>query len=265
MKHPRISIVILNWNGWKFTVKCIHSLRKIDYPVYDIIIVDNASNDESILKIIEYCSKEQIEVEIYDADEKGVRVNKFNIPIKKNKRFIIIKNDRNYGFSGGNNIGINFAIRFLKPKYILLLNNDTTVDKNFLGELVKVAESDDKIGSVQPKIIWALNKKLLDSAGLEYSRNGFAFDIGKYEPEYLYNKLEEVFGSCGASAMYRCEALVDVAVEGEYFDKSFFAYYEDVDLAFRLRWAGWKVVYVPSAIVYHYRGATGGIATEFNI
>lgn len=267
MNFPRVSIVVLNWNQWKLTVKCIDSLRKIDYPKYDIIVVDNASNDGSVLRIKEYCNREQIEVEVHEADKEGVKVKNLESNTKKSrndKRIIIIKNKENYGFAGGNNIGINFAIKFLRPKYILVLNNDTIVDKNILRELVKVAEKDGRIGSVQPKLIWALNPELLDSAGLEYSRNGFAFDRGKYEPERLYNQVEEVFGSCGAAAMYRCEALLDVAEAEEFFDEYFFAYYEDVDLAFRLRWAGWKAVFVPSAVVYHHRGASGGI-TDFYV
>ncbi|MBU4501398.1 MAG: glycosyltransferase family 2 protein [Nanoarchaeota archaeon] len=119
MKYPKVSIIILNFNGVKDTIECIESLKKITYPDYEIIVVDNksAGNDVNILK--EWFS---------------------NIHV--------IANDKNYGYAEGNNIGIRYSIKNQNPEYILILNNDTVVAKDFLEELVKVAESDENISTV---------------------------------------------------------------------------------------------------------------------
>lgn len=177
--YPKVSIVILNWNGWKDTVECLESLFQITYPNYDVIVTDNYSEDDSIVKIQEW-TEGQIPVE-----SKFVMYNKKKKPIKyieytreeaekgggkeevikdipSNQHFILIKNEKNYGFAEGNNIAIRYSLKALKPDYILLLNNDVVVDKEFLNELVKVAESSVKIGIVgavnycydYPKRIW---------------------------------------------------------------------------------------------------------------
>ena len=282
MNYPRVSIIILNWNGWKDTIECLESLYRITYPNYDVIVVDNCSQDESIKKIKEYADG-KVEVKSkffeYNPQNKPIKVfeiaeddalrGRFRKPLYEkydpDRRMILIRNKDNYGFAGGNNIGIKFALSVLNPKYILLLNNDTIVDKDFLAEMVKVAESNEKIGSVQSKIIWLQNPKLLDSAGLEYSKNGLGFDRGKFQSVHRYNKTEEIFGSCGAVALYKSNALLDVTVNGDFFDSLFFCYYEDIDLAFRLRWAGWSSYYVPTSKAYHHRGKTGGNVSDFNI
>lgn len=282
MEYPRVSVIILNWNGWEDTVECLESLYRITYPNYDVIVVDNGSTDDSIRKIREYAegkiqvnskffeyNPENKPIKVFEITEKEAKQGKFNRPLYEkydvDRRMILIKNKDNYGFAGGNNIGIKFTLTVLNPNYVLLLNNDTIVDKEFLSELVTFAEKDKKIGSLQPKLIWLQNPALLDSAGLEYSRNGFGFDRGKFQLIAKYTRLEEIFGSCGAAAVYRSEALLEIAPNGDFLDSSFFCYYEDFDLAFRLRWAGWKAYYVPSSTVYHHRGKTGGNVSDFNI
>ncbi|MCD6399527.1 glycosyltransferase family 2 protein [candidate division WOR-3 bacterium] len=279
---PRVSIIILNWNGWRDTIECLESLYRISYPNYDVIVVDNGSKDDSIQKIKEYADGKIVvnskffkynpdnkPIRVFELNEDEAREGKFNRPLYEkfdvDRRMILIKNKNNYGFAGGNNVGITFALSILNSDYILLLNNDTIVDKDFLTELVKVAERNKKIGSLQPKLIWLQNPKLLDSAGIEYSKNGFGFDRGKFQPIDQYDKTEEVFGSCGAAAMYRSEALLDIAPDGDFLDSLFFCYYEDIDLAFRLRWSRWVSYYVPTSIVHHYRGKTGGNVSDFNI
>ena len=168
---PSVAIIILNWNGWENTVECLESLYKIDYPNYYIILVDNASNDDSIQKIREYCTGKirpiSNYVEYTDHDKPititEIEHNKlmqfelneklFNSSIHE-KNLIFIKNDRNYGFAEGNNIAIRFSMEKLNPDYVLLLNNDTVVDKKFLYELIQVAIKNDKIGFVGPKIYY---------------------------------------------------------------------------------------------------------------
>ena len=121
--HPKVSIIVLNWNGLDDTIECLGSLKRITYPNYNVILVDNAStgNDVAVLR-------EQFGDFIY-----------------------IIPNDRNYGFAAGNNVGIRYALE-KDADYVLLLNNDTTVDPAFLDELIKVAESNARIGILCPHI-----------------------------------------------------------------------------------------------------------------
>ncbi len=140
--NPKVSIIILNWNSWEDTIECLESLNQINYDNYDIILIDNGSSDNSIEKIKEYCNA-NIKVE-----SNFVKYNHYNKPIKfvyyrekennqleiigngsnelnSNKNLIIIENRKNYGFTKGNNIGMEYSKNFFNPKYYLLLNNDT--------------------------------------------------------------------------------------------------------------------------------------------
>jgi len=152
---PRVAIIILNWNGWKDTVECLKSLCAINYPMYDVIVVDNGSIDESVEKIKEYVSKSGVfKGKFFETDfnhpEKHVR--RKILPFRQN--LIVIKNKKNYGFAEGNNIGIRYATKELNPDYFLLLNNDVIVNPKFLSELVKIGEKYSKVGILGPKIYY---------------------------------------------------------------------------------------------------------------
>ena len=120
MKSPKVSIIILNWNGLNDTVECLESLDKVTYPDYQVIVVDNGSTG---------------------GDARTLR-ERFGDYVH------IIENDKNYGYTGGVNIGIKYALNNLAADYILLLNNDTIVDPEFLTKMVELAESDNSIGIV---------------------------------------------------------------------------------------------------------------------
>ena len=267
---PRVSIIILNWNGWKDTVKCLESLYRITYSNYDVIIVDNGSKDDSIKKIKEY-AEGRIEVnskffkynphnkpiKVFEINEDEARQGKFNRPLYEkyevDRRLILIKNKDNYGFAGGNNVGIKFALSVLNPDYVLLLNNDTVVDRRFMDELVKAAESDEKIGSVQALLLKP-DGRTIDSLGQELLKYG-ARDIGIGSPYTSpLSKEVEIFGSCAAAALYKSQVLIEAGI----FDDDFFVIYEDVDLSWRIRLAGYISILVPTAVVYHKRGISGG-------
>ena len=148
---PRVAIIVLNWNGWENSIECLESIYKIDYPNYDLILVDNASDDDSIEKIRGYCGG-KIEVESnyvnYTDQNKPINVREIDHHemmeieledvngLNHEKNLLFIKNDKNYGFAEGNNIAIRFAMEKLDPEYVLLLNNDTVVDNKFLNELI---------------------------------------------------------------------------------------------------------------------------------
>ncbi|AIJ04917.1 glycosyl transferase family protein [Methanocaldococcus bathoardescens] len=235
-------IVTPDYNGTRFLKDYFESLFNQTYQNFKIVFVDNSPNNDSI----DYIKKN------------------YEDKLKEGK-IIIIKNPENYGFAKATNIGIKKAFEDKECKYIVCLNNDIKAEPNFLEELIKCAERHPDAGSIQPKMIWGLYPELIDSAGIEYSKNGLGFNRGAYEPVDKYNEEEEILGCCAGACLYRREALEDVKIDDEYFDEDFFAYYEDFDLALRLQWSGWKAWYCPKAIVYHYKGGTGGVISDFTV
>lgn len=235
-------IITPNYNGFNFLRNYFDSLLNQTYTNFKIIFIDNSDNNDSITFI-----KENYNAEL------------------KEEKIIIIKNPQNYGFARSNNIGIKKALEDKKCEYILCLNNDTKVMPEFLEEIIDCAKRHPDAGSIQSKMVWGQYPKLIDSVGIEYSKNGLGFNRGAYRPLTEYDEEKEIFGSCAGACLYRKEALEDIKIDNEYFDEDFFAYYEDFDMAIRLRWAGWSAWYCPEAIVYHYKGGTGGIISDFTI
>ncbi|WP_456422674.1 glycosyltransferase family 2 protein [Thermococcus sp.] len=269
----RVSVIILNWNNWKATLEAIESVHRSDFDNYDVIVVDNASTDGSVEKIREYAAgrmepssnylkagRHNKPLHLFELSEEEAKRGKFNRAfyrkIDPDRRLILIKNRKNYGFGGGNNVGMRFALTVLKADYVLLLNNDALVTPQTISKLVETAKT-LKAGAVTPKILWARNPRLIDSAGGEYSKNGYSFDRGKFRPAGEFSEREEVPTVCAACSLYSSQALEEA---GLFNDRLFFLYYEDTDLASRIRWAGWKLIYEPSAVAYHYGGkSTGGL------
>ncbi len=265
---PMVSIIVLNWNGWKDTIECLESIYQINYSNYDIIVVDNNSIDSSIEKIKEYC-KGKIEVKskyikyhslnkpikIFEYTEKEIktfknRTNSCNLP--PYKKITIIKNNKNYGFAGGNNVGIKFALN-TDPSYVLILNNDTIVNPDFLTELIKTAQNYEKVGSIQ-SLLLKPDGKFIDSLGQEI-HIWSAMDKGinsRYNP---LKKDKEIFGACAAAAIYPNEVLKNIGL----FDEDFFVIFEDVDLSWRIRLNGFKSILAVNSIVYHKRGISEDI------
>jgi GT2 family glycosyltransferase len=270
MNTKKVSIIILNWNRWQYTLECVESLYQNNYSNYQVIIVDNGSQDNSIDKIIKYCNGNIIVQSKYFHFDQTNKPISFHIITKKESeeskqckifdKLTIIKNEINYGFSKGNNIGISYALNILQPEYILTLNNDTIVDKYFLVNLINAAEREDNIGSCQSKILFMKDPTLIDSIGISISLLGSAYQIGYQEKDYdQYNKDLEIFGVCACAALYKSRMLKDVGL----FDEDFFAYYEDVDLAWRASRNQWKALYVHDSVVYHIGSATGSIIKTY--
>ncbi len=284
MNAPRVSIIILNWNGWRDTIECLESLYRITYPNYDVIVVDNGSKDASVKKIKEYAEgKIKINskffeynpsnkpIKVFEISEDDAREGKFNKPIYKkfdpNRRMILIKNKDNYGFAGGNNVGIKFALSVLNPDYILLLNNDTVVDKHFLNELVKVSESDEKIGSAGPKIYYYdYNGRddVISFAGEElilWKGKGIRHGNKEIDKEQ-WDKIKSVDKIEGSCMMIKKEVLEKIGL----FDERFFCYWEETDLCFRAKNEGFKVFYVPQARIWHkVASSSGGTLSPFYV
>jgi hypothetical protein len=229
---PKAIIVILNWNGKKDTLECLGSLKKINYPNYQIILVDNGSKDDSVKEI------------------------KKNFPNVK-----IIQNKQNLGFAEGSNVGIKYALKN-KADYVLLLNNDTVVDKRFLSEMMKAAESNEKIGIVCPKVYFYSKPRILQYAGLKFNFNkGKSNLIGYNEKDFRqFDKIQEA-DFCGGTCMLVKKGVFEKI---GFFDKTYFAYFEDNNFGFRARKAGYKIIFCNKAKIWHKISAsTGGQSNPF--
>lgn len=220
---PLVSVIILNYNGKKFLNSCLKSVLKNNYPNFEVILVDNGSKDGSA----------ELAGTLFGGDS----------------RLKIITLGRNMGFAAGNNIGIEHS----RGDYIMFLNNDTIVEQQFLAELVKVLEEQSDVGVVQSKLLRMDAPSLLDSAGALVDYYGLTYNRGEGEEDLgQYDRLEEIFGAKGAAMMIKSNVLREVGL----FDSSFFLVYEDIDLCWRIRLRGYKVLYAPKSIVYHFSEAT---------
>lgn len=231
-----VSVIILNYNGLQhdFLPHCLTSLYAQTYPNLEIIVVDNASTDESVCYVT----------------EQFPQVRLLALP-------------QNYGFCAGNNRGLALAT----GDYILFANNDTQFPPETIARLVTGMAQAPDIGLVSPKLLRPTpdlaGHYILDSAGLQLRPDftlrdrGFGLpDVGQYDqPVFL-------FAACGATFFVRRAALESVmTVEGHCWDETFLAYYEDGDLSWRLQHQGWRCLYWPDAVVYHARG--GSSASSF--
>lgn len=219
---PKVSVIILNWNGQRYLRDCLVSVFDQTYTNYEVIFVDNGSTDGSV----EY-----------------VRSNFL--------RAKVITNGRNLGFAQGNNIGIQEAFRDGDVKYIATLNNDTVVETEWLTPMIDIMEADESIGSCQSKVLFFEHRDTIDNIGIIISKDGSAYNRGINE-RATSCATEQIFGVCAAAALYRRKALEEVGL----FDEIFFAYMEDVDLSWRLKLKGWSAVMVPTSIVYHVHSAS---------
>lgn len=215
-----VSIIIPNYNGEKYIYKCLNSIYNQTFRNYEIIFVDNSSEDNS-LKIVEKYN--------------GVKVIKLN---------------KNYGFS----YAVNEGIKNAQGNYVVLLNNDTEAKPIWLEKLVNSIEEDTNIFSCCSKMIRYYEKEKIDDAGDEYTLLGWAYKCGDGANIRKYSKERKIFSSCAGAAIYRKEILDKIG----YFDTSFFAYMEDVDISYRANVYGYKNIYCSDAEIYHIGSATSG-------
>jgi len=233
MNYPKVSIIILNWNGLEDTIECLESLRKITYPNYEVIVVDNGSegNDAQVLE------------------------EKFGDYIH------LIKNDKNYGFAEGANIGMRYALNNSAPDYVLLLNNDTVVDPEFLTEMVKVAETDPAIGVAGARIYsydhpdetqhFVKGKIDLWRGQAIPLLSIVAEKIKKRESnKEQLDQVREVDWVTGCCFLIKEQVLRNIGS----LDESYFCYWEETDYCARASKAGYKIVYIPKVKVGHKLG-----------
>ena len=217
----KVTIVIPNYNGKHFMEPCLSSLSEQTYKDFHILVIDNASSDGSI----EYMEENYPDIEL-------------------------IKLQKNYGFSKAVNIGIQHS----RTPYVILLNNDTTVDTRYVEEMVKAIEKSSKIFSVSSKMIQMYHPELIDSAGDLYTLLGWGVCRGCGRPVSNYTKYDEIFTACAGAAIYRRSVFDEIG----YFDENHFAYLEDIDIGYRARIYGYYNMYCPTALVYHVGSGTSG-------
>ena len=264
--NPNVAIIILNWNGWKDTIECLESLYQINYSNHDVVLVDNNSKDDSILKIKEYLEGKlhpKSDYFEYDVKNKPIDIIEYiydGIEIIKednenfqnshsNNKLILIKNDRNYGFAEGNNIGIQHALKFLNSDYVLLLNNDTVVDKQFLDILIKAESSSDNTGVFGPTIYWYDDKIKIQSAGVKlYSKLGIQKVLGLNEIDIgQFKDISSVDYVSGCALLAKSEIFKEIG----FLDRDYFLYWEEVDWCYRAHNAGYDIVHVPDGKIWH--------------
>lgn len=228
-EYPKVAILILNWNGKEDTLECLSSLQKVEYPSLRMYVVDNGSKDESL------------------------KVLRRSFP--PSGRLTYIGLNENRGYAGGNNIGLERALKD-GADYVLILNNDTLVEPDFLDILVRIARENPDAGVLGPKVLCYPDKHLLYSGGEHYSLwfNRRTVNIGEADRkgERGPKKVDYAVGC----AMFVTRPFVERV---GMLDETFFAYFEEVDWCFRGRRAGFDILYVPEAVVYHKGGvSTGG-------
>jgi GT2 family glycosyltransferase len=266
MSYPKATILVLNWNGWRDTLGCLESLNSITYSNFDVVVVDNGSNDGSVAKIADYCentialrrvqtrpgqSDRLVTFQFDPQKESGIAIS-----AKKNKNSIkqltLIKCKSNLGFAEGNNIGMKYSLDVLHSQYILLLNNDTVVDKHSLSELMNIAETHDSIGICAPKLLKMDNKHIIDSTGHILSWGRIVDRGAGMVDKKQFDDQVDVVGAKGAASLYKGIMLNEIGL----FDEEYVTTYEDAELSWRANSLGWRAKYVPTSIVYHKSGKT---------
>lgn len=212
-KNPKVSIIILNWNGGEDVIECLKSVKDIDYPDYEVLVVDNGSTDNSVEEI------------------------RNSFPDIK-----LIQNHENLGFAGGNNVGIRAAI----GDYVMLLNDDTVVGKSILKNLVKAMESNENIGIAGPMILYYNEPDKIWCAGSKLNF-GYTSHIGKGLNKELFNKSYFVDYIAGCTMLIKKEVIDKIGL----LDSEYFFYAEDADFCLRAKSAGYECLYVPSPTVWH--------------
>jgi len=269
----KIYVVVLNWNRSDDTIKCVKSVMALRITSYElnILIVDNGSSDDSIrivrnfqFPMVRQALRPRAQGRVAHHPEQSRGISNFQL----------IKNKKNLGFAGGNNVGIKCALDN-SADYVLILNNDTIVDKNLIESLLETAKKYPRAGAISPKIYFAkdyefhkdryekseLGKVIWYAGGGIDWKNVYGLARGVDEVDRgQYDKLSETDFATGTCMLISRKALEKVGL----FDEKYFMYYEDTDLSVRVNKAGFKVFYAPSATVWHKVAQSSGIGSDLN-
>ncbi|GAF64994.1 putative glycosyltransferase [Bacillus sp. TS-2] len=228
----KVVVSIVTFNSEQDIVNCLDALANQSLSIHEIQVIDNFSKDHTVQLIEDWFVKNK------------------NIPLK------LVKNLSNVGFAKGHNQVIrDLTKRNRIYEYLLVLNPDVILDSDFIVNCTRVLEEHQNIGSATGKLYRDKKNKRLDSTGLTISKTRRAFDRGANEIDNgQWDQKQEIFGVSGAAAIYRYEMIQESMVYNEFFDETFFAYKEDVDIAWRAQNLGWDSLFIPNAIAVHLRG-----------
>jgi GT2 family glycosyltransferase len=224
---PRVAVVVLSWNGRDDTLECLASLRAVDYPNWEVLVVDNGSKDDSV---------------------DGIR--------KRYPEVLLIEAGRNLGFAGGNNVGLHAALE-RGAEFIVLLNNDTTVAPDLLRELVRAAHVYPDAGVLSAKICFRNDPRRIWYAGTRWDLTSAAFQHvgqGAMDDGTDFERIGDTEYACGCAMFLRASVVRAIGP----LDERFFLLFEDTDWCFRARKAGYRCLFVPRARVWHRVSASLG-------
>jgi len=249
--EPLVWIIVLNWNGWQDTIELLTSLRSITYRNHRTVVFDNGSTDLSVSRIRDYANSNDMrcrEILLASASELAVSPPG-SVDSQVSQELILMRSQSNLGFAAANNIVIRSAIKS-GAEYVLLLNNDMLVHKDFLGHLVETGSREERVGIVGGKIYYYYKPTKVWFAGGRISL------IRAGSPHFHEDQRgEKAVGFVTGSAM-----LVKTAVFRNIglLDEQYFFSAEDVDLCYRASRAGWKIMVNLDALLWHKVGATSG-------
>jgi GT2 family glycosyltransferase len=281
-KRPNVAIIVLNWNGWQDTIECLESLQRLTYPNYQIIVVDNGSTDDSMEKIKNWAEGSQVVSApepshplyhlshppfpkpipyVYYTREEAVSDDDCRIHTSVHYPLVLIHINANLGFSGGNNVGIRYALK-KKFSYLLVLNNDTVVTPDFLDKLISFAQKNPDSALIGPRILdysdgsywqWPVKNSLTFSTVLialtplgrlvhhsSLYRNCF----------YRGDMANQVYAVPGSCMLFKRETLEKIGL----FDEKIFLYWEEFVMAEKLRRYHLKTYIQPASVIYHKLG-----------
>lgn len=282
---PKVSIVILNWNEWKDTIECLESVFQMNYPNYNVVVVDNGSTDKSVEKIKRYAHGElvpQSDLIKYSEDNKPIEIleyrwsnteekghqNKLDLETFSNDKLILLKNEENLGYTGGNNRGIKFALEKFQPNFVVILNNDTVVDTEFLRKLIKHAQKKEKFGLLGPSILNYNQDSSSDHPALRLSfLPGFTSPhLNKVYTSEEKNVIRKALFKGGVVFLGGACLLLKPSVfrEVDGFDERFFCYLDEIDLAARIVKRGYDLGAVEESKIWHKSHSSTGGPSEFS-
>lgn len=216
-----VCIIVLNWNGLQDTLECLESLEAASYPNFEVLVVDNGST----------------------GDDAAV------LQARAGGRMRLLENDRNYGYTGGNNIGIRDCLARWQPDYLLILNNDVIVAPDFLDRLVEAAQADPRAGITGPRVYYHAEPDRIQSAGMAVDLwKGRTASIGlKQKDRGQHDTQRQVDCVSGCCLLIRRTVIEEIGL----LDEGYFAYWDEVDYCTRAKKARYRVLYVPAARVWH--------------
>lgn len=270
---PHVTIILLNLNRWEDSIECVESILMNNYPNWDVLLVDNGSQDESISKFKSWSrgeilsqhspmlpgkpsqSVKKIEHLLYNAKKSEFEYLDRN-PISDSTDYNIklLEMRSNYGFTGGNNIAIQYALQNLNTDYILLLNNDAVIDPDYLDEMISIGEQDDEIGVLGPFVYYYYEPQKIQTAGVDIVWKKCELNIHHLNEidSGIDPGLTEIDFVSGCALLAKKEVFQNIGSLKE----EYFAYWEDTEWCLRAKKAGYKVVCSSKAKVWHKEFAT---------